>query len=541
MGGLMDLSPDDQGLLQAAFAGLQASGPSRLPVSMGQVLGAMGQSGLAARDKARQLESLLATQALQRQLVEQQVAKAKQEQSMTQQLIEGLSGGQGGMGGMLSDPDKMEQLGMSLSVRGHPGGAGLIQQAEKIRQKRREADTLKSMQGGDLKPGETGLATSDEEGLRMAQEALRADPNARVNIGVDPRGTGILGSLLQSPHVGAEARDLQGIINRTAPGGMSPADILKRVEFLTGRHLSAVEAAKKREEAPTGLKVVRSADSDTGWSYADGNGRIRFHGAPPPATGGTVGTIVPEELKDVHGDDYLKTLPSGMAGIVKSIAEGKLDPTKAASMRMGNREAIMQRVMQYDPSYSSQRPTVLKDFTSGKTANNITAMNTVIAHMGTVKELTEALQNNDIQTVNRIVNAAKTEFGNPNINNAEIAIQAMGNELMRVFRQVNASQHEVEAWERKFNAAKGSPAQLAGALQVGAELLQGRLDAVNDQWKRGMGVESDFPEILSAKSKAALAKIRGQGQSAAAPKEGDEATSKSGKPMVFRGGQWVYK
>jgi len=48
------LDPRLQGVLSAAFAGLQAAGPSRMPTSMGQVLGAGGQAGLGAYNTAYQ-------------------------------------------------------------------------------------------------------------------------------------------------------------------------------------------------------------------------------------------------------------------------------------------------------------------------------------------------------------------------------------------------------------------------------------------------------------------------------------------------------
>jgi hypothetical protein len=120
---------------------------------------------------------------------------------------------------------------------------------------------------------------------------------------------------------------------------------------------------------------------------------------------------VPDAHKDYHGDDYLATLPTGMGQLVKSIAEGKVDPAKAASMRYGNREALMQRVQQYDPTYNQTRSKVYADFTTGKAAQNATAMNTVVAHMGTVSELVDAQKNGNLQTANAVVNRLRTELG----------------------------------------------------------------------------------------------------------------------------------
>lgn len=59
------LDPTTAALLQAGFAGLQASGPSRTPVGLGQVAGQAGQAGLGAYQNA------------QRQQIAQQMMEAK--------------------------------------------------------------------------------------------------------------------------------------------------------------------------------------------------------------------------------------------------------------------------------------------------------------------------------------------------------------------------------------------------------------------------------------------------------------------------------
>lgn len=50
----MDFDPQQMGLLSAAFRGLQASGPSRSPVSMGQVIGQAGEAGMAGYQQGLQ-------------------------------------------------------------------------------------------------------------------------------------------------------------------------------------------------------------------------------------------------------------------------------------------------------------------------------------------------------------------------------------------------------------------------------------------------------------------------------------------------------
>lgn len=485
--------PQTQGLLQAAFAALQASGPSRMPVSFGQALGQAGSAGVAGYDAGQQAR-----------LRDIQAQKAKLDLELQKSLQES-----GGIGGMLNDPDKMEAVGTKLALQGHPGGAALINAAEKVRAKRAAAAQFATM-----KQATTTVQPDPQETEQAADQGTPAVEPATTQRG------GLFAGLMNSPHVGQEAGLLQSQLN-AAPNA-DPKEWMGHYERLASAHRTAQEhanaALERAANLPKSTVVIADKSSPTGWSHRDTRTDQIIPGAPPPSAAANVpsGSIVPEQHKDIHGDDYLATLPTGMASLVKSISEGRVDPSKAASMRFGNREAIMQRVMQYDPAYNQTRPKVYADFTTGKAAQNITAMNTVIAHIGTLDNLTDALKNKDVQTVNAIVNRIRTETGKSEVNNAEIAVQAVGNELMRVFRQVNASQSEVEAWERKFNAAKGSPEQIKGALKVGVELLKGRIDAVNDQWKRGMGTENDFPNIMSPKSKSVLERFTAPAQSTGA-------------------------
>lgn len=513
--GILSMDPQQQGLLAAAFAAMKASGPSRTPVSFGQVVGEAGTAGMAENDAAAKLQADLDAKAVA-------LKKAKADLAL-QQSLQGGAGANGILGAGMSDPDVLEAVGTRLSLAGHAGGAGLIAQAQKIRAAKSAEAQMATMKS-------VAPVTPDPQEFEQSADQGTPQPVAQ------PGRPGIFGSLAASeiPQIAAQAKASQAALDAQKGAGITPQHWID----LQGKLATQETALTNRNVAPN-THLVKDATSSTGWSWKDlRTGKITSKDAPPPATSMMNNAdIVPPNHADLHGDDYLATLPTGMSALIKSIAEGKVDPAKAASMRYGNREAIMQRVMQYDPNYNQQRPNVWKDFTSGKTAGNITAMNTVISHMGTVNDLTDALGNGNVQTVNALVNRVRTEFGKPEINNAGIAIQAMGNELMRVFRQVGASESETKAWESKFNAAKGSPEQLKGALKVAAELLQGRLDAVNDQWKRGMAIETDFPDILSPKSKASLDRIKG----VPANQDGQKSTSKSGKPIVMRGGKWVYE
>lgn len=155
-----------------------------------------------------------------------------------------------------------------------------------------------------------------------------------------------------------------------------------------------------------------------------------------------------------------------------------------------------------------------KAFATGKQGQNATAINTAIGHLGTVDELAAALGNKDVRVLNAVINRIATETGNPNVNNYEVAVDAVGHELMRVFRQVGASEGETKAWEEKFKSSN-SPAQMRGAIKTAAELLQSRIDALNDEYDRAMGTHGGFPNMLSPKSAKVIKRLGGHVSSGA--------------------------
>jgi hypothetical protein len=469
------MDPRTQGILQAAFALMKASGASRMPVGMGEALGQAGAAGTSAYAQAQEAE-------LAKKMKRMQIAQAEQELAQRQQ-----------MGSVdMNNPESLRRYGILTKKPEY------ITHAERIEKEQEKAKEVAGMRS------QTEVIPPDPQEVALAADQGTPPPSPAV-----AKKGGIFGELQKAPFpdVATEAAARQAEVDRGTT--RDPEKIRAERDRLYGM----VEKRLQLQDAGSGMHVVKDPSSSTGWSYLNTSGK-KLKDAPPPASAAaqSVNDVVPAAHKDWHGTDYLETLPTGMAASVKAMAEGKMD-LKGASMRYGNQEAQRQRVLQYDPTFTQQRYKNRQAFEdpNGKTGQNITAMNTVISHMGTVSELTDALKNGKQQTVNAIVNRIRTEFNNPAINDAQLAIQAMGNELMRVFRQVGASEQETKAWESRFNAAKGDPAYLRSALKVGAELLQGRIDAVDDQWKRSMGTEEGYPNLLSAKSKTALERINGTG------------------------------
>lgn len=76
------MDPKALALMQAGFAGLQASGPSRMPTSLGQVIGQAGNAGIGTYMQATQMQQQQKAQLIRQRLIEAQAQEHEQKVKM---------------------------------------------------------------------------------------------------------------------------------------------------------------------------------------------------------------------------------------------------------------------------------------------------------------------------------------------------------------------------------------------------------------------------------------------------------------------------
>lgn len=235
------------------------------------------------------------------------------------------------------------------------------------------------------------------------------------------------------------------------------------------------------------------------------------HQVTPVATQPQAAT--PAAANNVHGDALLGTLEPTLASQVKALAEGRMPFPGGFALRSPYWQRMISLVSQYDPSFDAvnynSRNSTRRDFTSGKSAQNITALNTVIGHMGSLLDTAKTLNNTSFVPLNRAINSAETEMGDPRYRQFDLARNAVSDELARVFRQTGMSDTEVGQWKENLNNAM-SYDQIKGVIGQGLHLLDSRLQAIGEQYNRGMGTSSDPVKLLSPKSQQILRQIEAE-------------------------------
>ena len=213
------------------------------------------------------------------------------------------------------------------------------------------------------------------------------------------------------------------------------------------------------------------------------------------------------------GNDYLKTLPTEVASQVRALAEGRMAfPTgRAASSPYWQQR--MAAVAQYDPEFDTinfnARASTRKDFTAGKAANNIRALNTAIGHLGHLADQIGGTASHGgfpgATAANAVQNAFQRSSGAAGVTQFEQTAGALAGELTQVYRASGGAEADIQRYLGELNV-NGSGEQKHAAVANIMSLLMSRLDALNDQYDKGMGVAAGGLSPLDPRAKAELTK-----------------------------------
>lgn len=220
-----------------------------------------------------------------------------------------------------------------------------------------------------------------------------------------------------------------------------------------------------------------------------------------------------------NGDAFLATLPAPIASQVKAIAEGKMPFPSGMALKTPYWQQMLQAVSAYDPNFDAinynARAKTRQSFVAGQDANNITALNTAMAHAASLKDAYDNLGNTDYPAYNATANWVGNTFGSKNIqtNTADVQTKghALSEELAKVFRSTGMAESDVRAWEQKLTDS-ASPAQSSATINGAMDLIDGRLQALASKYNQGMGTAKNGIELLSPEAQAAYQKIRGGAQ-----------------------------
>jgi hypothetical protein len=250
-------------------------------------------------------------------------------------------------------------------------------------------------------------------------------------------------------------------------------------------------------------------------------------GAPgAPGGGGSAAGGVPVDQNGdpLTGDAYLKSLPGPLQSIVKKVANYEISPT-SLSIRGGHRERIMSAASQYDPDYDAAlapaRFAAIKEFNSGglnAPAGVITSGNTAIQHLKTLSDVSQKIGGaSNWGPLNSILNkgnvAYKGQENDPDLVEYNNALGRFAEEATKFYRGIGGTDADIKQALDLVKAAQ-SPEARNRAIATQAELMQSKINALQDRWRQATGAggwkkvtaAGDFP-IVAQKSQDAMGEI----------------------------------
>lgn len=220
-----------------------------------------------------------------------------------------------------------------------------------------------------------------------------------------------------------------------------------------------------------------------------------------------------------------------MRPLLQGVLDYRQNPAQIASLRGNQREDLVKMATALDPSYDQTqfpaRAQFRKSLTSGQLSKNIVSANTLIGHLGALKdsfdELNKSRTSNDIPAINAVENMGLSAMGKGVVKSAKLNADAVSNELETLFRGTNGSLAGVEDFKKNFSL-NGSPEQQKAVIQKAIDLVASRVSAIDSQNQEVMGKPRDF-SVLNDKSKAIIAKL------GADPEAIDSFTNQSSKKL----------
>lgn len=328
---------------------------------------------------------------------------------------------------------------------------------------------------------------------------------------VTERGTDMAGNLAFRMRPNPNESPYQRLAS-TLPGGAQPAlaaqlaqmDERRSADELAARKQAEVERANRAKEAVNAPFVPPTDASGT------------------PLTGAAV----------------LQGLPTTKQNMVKRVLSGEQAIPTGAALKDPYWKGLIEVAGLVDPNFDTvnynARNKTRQDFTSGKAAGQVNAINTVIGHLSDLAEQGGKLGNTGMDWVNAVYNKLTpggTQRG-VTINNFETLKEGVANELMRVWRQVGAgSEKEIEDWKATIGASK-SPEELQGAFKTIGGMLESKLGALDSQYKQGMG--TDAVSAIMPESRQRLDALQGRGGAPAAAAGGVVVVDPNGGRHTFK-------
>jgi hypothetical protein len=247
------------------------------------------------------------------------------------------------------------------------------------------------------------------------------------------------------------------------------------------------------------------------------------------------------DLTNVHGKEYLDTLAKQdpkYASQVQSIIEGRAPYPTGMLLKTPYGQKLAQDVTQADPTFEAGNATarvkVRNEFESGgvsSPAGQISAGNTALQHAGEMSDALERMKadegvlsgigNSNIPYISKWANelhnsSVQGTSSGKALNDFMTAKNHFSEEVTKFYAGSAGSEAERARALANLDAAKSLP-ELRSAIKTEANLMQGKVNALQNRWRTGMGpLVPDF-KLIHPESQTAIDRVLARDASSDAP------------------------
>lgn len=215
----------------------------------------------------------------------------------------------------------------------------------------------------------------------------------------------------------------------------------------------------------------------------------------------TINNEVPESIRDRVKAivDYRQKLPAA-TGI------GSNNPTSQALNYWVNRVDPNWDIKNFD-----SRHKMMLDYTnhSGGTGKQIDAINTVGGHLATLNAAIDYLDNGNIKLLNRLANFVGVQTGSDKKKVFDTIIHRIGPEITQAYIASGGSAGERGSNETDWDPSLG-PKVLKATSGVTAQLLESKLESVEQGWQTTMGRQDFRQRFLTPRARQAFQELNPQ-------------------------------
>lgn len=381
--------------------------------------------------------------------------------------------------------------------------------------------------GGLPNAGILGLSPNARSGLLAAGLGMLASRSSNFGNAVGEGGLHGLAAYSAANEHDQKVADEAAKLSREAQNHAEEMKLRTSAQTETARHNKATE---EKEYKPVLKEHTDPNSGETTYLTFDPNTRKLTPVQVPGTDVGKSDKFVsqaapiedrrkaPQASPEARDESFYKYMqdkrPPGYADIVRGVADYEIDPNREASLQKGARDRLYRDVKQYDPTYDQthfqEKTGVIQNFSRGPASQAVNSLNVSVAHLGTLAELGDALNNGNVPLINKLGNAVAVQLGRPAPTNFDAAKEIVGDEVVKaVIGGVN-SQADREAIKHLI-LAQQTPAQLKGVIQTFTSLLGGQLDGQRQRYQAGTGLNNFDQKYLAPATQEALKRnIKGE-------------------------------